>query len=340
MTHKIRCKTVGPAVTIQDLGRPNHITQGLSQGGAADMVALFEASALLGKNRILPAFEMAGFGMTLTTSAPLRFALTGAMMQARIDDQPIEWNRTHRLMPNQTLSIGAVSAGTYGYFTPAGDILASNWLDSCSTHLLAGIGTMISAGDEFELAPDPEFHQPDQKISAPDRFGGGIIRMVAGPQTGLFDPKIIDKFLSTEFRRSPQANRQGVKCDCDAGPFKANMPSGLASEFIQIGDIQMTGQGVPYVLLGECQTIGGYPRIGTVIPADIPKVAQAPLGAPLRFEMITLDQADAAQAVHNTTIKALSKSTQPCIRNPHEIANLLAYNLIDGMITGTEDHIF
>ena len=64
------------------------------------------------------------------------------------------------------------------------------------------------------------------------------------------------------------------------------------SDIIVTGDIQMTGDGEPYVLMSECQTMGGYPRIGTVIPADLPVLAQAKAGTPIRFEQITLEQAD------------------------------------------------
>ncbi len=335
MTHQLIIDRAGPAVTLQDLGRPHRLAQGLSNGGAADRLALFEATAILGATGPLPAIEMAGFGGVFRTTVPMRFALTGATMAASIDDTALTWNRSYTLEPGQTLTLGAVIRGSYGYLTPASPILSDPWQHSQSTHLLAGIGQPIATGQAFELGPDPDAKRPDHKITPSDRFGGGFIRIVTGPQTELFDSQTLTRFLNTRFERSPQANRQGVRLD-GADPFVANIPAGLASEFIQTGDIQMTGQGVPYVLLAECQTIGGYPRIATVIPADIPKMAQAPIGSYVEFDVIPLDQADQACPADAQILQSLRCQVSPCLRNPHDIPNLLGYQLISGMIAGTE----
>ena len=68
---------------------------------------------------------------------------------------------------------------------------------------------------------------------------------------------------------------------------------GQVSDFITEGDIQMTGDGTPFVLLADCQTMGGYPRIGTVIPADLSRIAQALPGTKLSFRFIELEEAEA-----------------------------------------------
>jgi allophanate hydrolase len=335
MNVQLIVKRAGPAMTLQDLGRPNRLAQGLSQGGAADRLALLEAAALLGTQTVLPAIEMAGFGGEFQTTAPLRFALTGGAMATQIDDTPLMWNRTYTLYPKQTLKLGSVVRGSYGYLTPAAPLATPAWQDSQSAHLLAGIGAMLQSGTRLDLGTDPNLSQPDRKISPSDRFSGGFIRIIPGPQTCLFSSQTVERFLNTRFQRSPQANRQGVRLD-GADPFAAQIPAGLASEFITTGDIQMTGQGVPYVLLAECQTIGGYPRIATVIPADIPKMAQAPVGSMIEFDLIPLEQADHDCIDDAKMLQSLRAKVAPCIRDPHDIPNLLGYQLISGMIAGTE----
>ena len=90
----------------------------------------------------------------------------------------------------------------------------------------------------------------------------------------------------------------------------------------------MTGDGTPYVLLAECQTIGGYPRIGTVLPVDLPKVAQARAGEELRFRFVTVDEAEAAWQSDGDILASLKRSRIPHIRDPQDIADLLAYDLI------------
>jgi allophanate hydrolase len=111
----------------------------------------------------------------------------------------------------------------------------------------------------------------------------------------------------------------------------------IVSEVITPGDIQITGDGAPFVLMCECQTTGGYPRIGTVISCDLPIVAQAQPGAALQFEFIDLDEALAAETRHRADLAALPKLRQPLLRDPARIRDLLAYQLISGVVSATAD---
>ena len=82
--------------------------------------------------------------------------------------------------------------------------------------------------------------------------------------------------------------------------------------------------------------MGGYPRIGTVIPADLPVLAQAKAGTPIQFEQITLEQADTIMA-DPISATALSARLSTLVRDPAEISDLLSCQLISGAITGYED---
>ena len=104
-----------------------------------------------------------------------------------------------------------------------------------------------------------------------------------------------------------------------------------------VGDIQMTGQGVPFILLPECQTTGGYPRIGTVVPDDLPSVAQAASGAVLQFAFVTHAAALAAHVSPAQIYLDMVGKIMPLIRDPHDIRDLLSYQLISGVTTGNED---
>lgn len=325
-----------PGHSIQDLGRSGLRNMGLSRGGAADPLALHEAAALLGHRAPVAALEMAGMGGTFAVTAPTRIALTGAPMRAKIGTRDIQWNASHTLHPGEHLIIGAVTAGTYGYLTAAGGFATPEVLNSRSTHRTAGLIFDLQDGMRLPLLPDPNADASPMGLRPDNRFEGGDIRFIAGPQTDLFGIETLTRFQATAFTRSATANRQGVRLDADTAPFRADMPDGFLSDFILEGDLQMTGDGRPYVLLCECQTIGGYPRIGTVIDADLPRIAQAPMDASLRFRMITLDQADDIAARYAKDIAALSRRATPLIRDPATIPDLLSYQLISGMITGHE----
>ncbi|HBU55208.1 MAG TPA: urea amidolyase, partial [Sulfitobacter sp.] len=135
----------------------------------------------------------------------------------------------------------------------------------------------------------------------------------------------------------PRANRMGVRMDHDGDGFSAEGGLSILSEVIVPGDIQITGDGAPFVLMGECQTTGGYPRIGTVIPRDLPRVAQAASGTAIRFEFITLEQAITLETQHRQDIKALGGQVTPLVRDPAKIRNLLAYQLVGGAISATDN---
>ena len=91
--------------------------------------------------------------------------------------------------------------------------------------------------------------------------------------------------------------------------------------------------------MAECQTTGGYPRIGTVLPCDLPRVAQAPAGASLRFDFVTLEEGAAIQARANSDLAKLPATVTPLVRDPSMMQDLLSYRLIDGAVSATHPHL-
>ena len=336
MTGTLTLHTVGPAVTVQDLGRPGHRPEGLSLGGAADRMALFEAAALLDAQQALPALEMAGMGGTFSVSAPTRVALTGAPMQATLHGQPLGWNGTHVVLPGQPLRIGGALAGTYGYLTFGGGLGLKPWLGSISTHLAAGLGACLAAGATLPLGRDPDLDAAPMVLRPEARFDGGSLCIMPGPQTNLFPEHDRARLAATPFTRAVQANRQGMRLAFDGAPFIARRTSGLASDFVEPGDVQMTGEGHPYILNCECQTMGGYPRIGTILPEDLPRVAQAPVGAPLRLEWTDWPAADTAARSDAQHLAEARRRLSPLVRDPHQMHDLLSYQLVSGATAGDD----
>lgn len=328
----------GPACTVQDMGRPGYLDRGLSRGGAADRLALAEGAALLGQSADLATLELAGLGGVFRAEGDLRIALTGAPMAAEIDGSPLAWNASHLLRDGEVLTLGAVRRGSYGYLHLGGGIDTPVVLGARATHLAAGLGRALAAGDVLPVGGDPG-RRSGLRLEVEDRFGGGTIRLIAGFQTPLFAAATIARFEATTFVRSPRASRMGMALDSEGEGFVAEGQRSILSEVILPGDVQMTGDGRPFVLLPECQTTGGYPRIGTVIPCDLPKVAQTPPGAPLRFVFVSREEALAAEMRQAAHLAALPGTVAPLIRDPRDIPDLLGYQLIGGVISalGEED---
>lgn len=336
MASVLKILSAGPSVTVQDLGRSGYLAQGLTPGGAADVLALYEGAALLRQNPALAAIEMVGAGGTFEATEDTAIALTGAPMTADIDGATVQWNASHALPACAKLSIGGVRTGSYGYLHVAGGFDLPQVMGARSAHLKAGVGSLLKAGDSLPLVMDAKKHSGD-RLDCEDRLSGGCIRLLASLQTELFSAETRNRFEATEFTRDARGNRQGVRMDSDGEGFFAEGGLSIVSEVIITGDIQITGDGAPYVLMCECQTTGGYPRIGTVIPADLPLVAQAPIGAPLRFRFIELEEAIAVEQRTRAERRNLKARISPLVRDPEDIADLLSYQLVSGAVSAVAD---
>ena len=336
MTRALLVKEAGPGLTVQDLGRSGWLSEGLSRGGAADRLALLEGAALLGQD-VEAAIEMAGFGGVFEATEPLRIALTGAPMTARLAGRELAWNAAHALVPGERLAIGGARAGVYSYLHAGGGIATAPVMGSRSAHLAARIGRRLAAGDRLPVGSDAGAGAAALRLDVEARCGGGEVRLLPVPQTALFAEEERRRFAETEFRRDPRGNRQGVRLSFAGAPFAGAAGLSLVSEVVQPGDVQLTGDGAPYVLLAECQTTGGYPRIGTVLPCDLAVVAQAAPGAALRFRFVGLEEALAACRTEAETLADLRRRVRPLVRAAEDIPDLLGYQLVSGVTAGEDE---
>ena len=336
MTRALKIISAGPGVTVQDLGRPGYLAQGLSRGGAADRIAIYEGAALLGQSPTFAALEMAGMGGEFEATEEMRIALTGAPMRASCDGERLVWNATHTLPKGTRLSIGATEQGTYGYLHVGGGLDTETFLGSKSTHLSARLGRPLASGETLNVGEDTQTDS-GWTLNTDNRFSGGKVRIVPSLQTDMFAKDDIARFQATAFRRDTRGNRMGVRLTQDGHGFQSRAGLSVLSEVIVPGDIQVTGDGSPFVLLSECQTTGGYPRIGSVLPSDLPRVAQARPGTNLSFHFVTLEEAVEIESRHQNHLKGLKSARRPLIRDPHQMADLLAYELIGGVTSGNDD---
>ncbi|MCR9126945.1 MAG: biotin-dependent carboxyltransferase family protein [Rhodobacteraceae bacterium] len=337
MTRRLIVHRCGPGITVQDMGRPGALAYGLSRGGAADRLALAEGAALLGQPDDLAALELPGSGGEFEIDGAARIALTGAPMKAEMDGAPLAWNACHAVPQGARIRIGGATAGSYGYLHLGGGIATRQVLGSRAAHLTAGIGGTVQPGDRLPLGADPAPDRHGYVLPADARFDGGTVRIVEGPQTAMFSASEQARFARTAFRRDTRGNRMGVRLLPPEAGFADAEGLSVLSEPIVPGDIQITGDGTPFVLLTECQTTGGYPRIGTVLPADLPRVAQMRPGATLAFEWVDHAVALGMETAEHARRAGLRRMLQRLVRDPAQMRDLLSYQLIDGVTAGHDD---
>ncbi len=197
-------------------------------------------------------------------------------------------------------------------------------------------GRMLRAGDEVPLALDAAGGHPELALRnppAPDR--DQPVRIVLGPQQDYFTAAAIDLLLSADYVVSKSADRMGMRLD---GPTLAHRDGyNIVSDGIATGAIQVPGSGQPIVLLADHQTTGGYPKIATVISADLPVIGQRRPGDKIRFAAVSVAEAEQARRDQEAALAALIAGMSPApVARGLNLDSLYQLNLISGVVSGHE----
>lgn len=282
----------GLMMTIQDHGRHGLLRSGVSRSGPMDWASFAIANALVGNTPEAAALEFAYMGGSFAVKRPVQFAVTGGAVDVRIDDRSVRPWESHRLSPDQTVTIGGTGDAVWGYVAISGGIETPPALGARATHLRTSIGGVegraLIQGDELPLG-DCENGAP-RRLTKMWRRMRGAIRVVPGPQDDYFNEAEWDKFLKAPFAVSNKRDRMAMILD---GPeISAFKGHDIVSDGTLPGSIQVPGSGHPVVLMADRQTTGGYPKIATVSSVDLPRLAQMPRGRAFRFARIGPQEAE------------------------------------------------
>jgi antagonist of KipI len=308
----------GLFTTIQDLGRLGHRNAGVPLSGAADRVSLRLANLLVGNPEGAAAIECTLVGPRLRFEREAIVAMVGGEFPG------LPAGVATRLAAGTELAIGHATAGCRGYLAVAGGIDVDLVLGSRSTLVAAGLGGFggrpLRAGDRLGVGqPGGEgveeacLDGPIDRLAAAPRKGQAVaaahLRLAAAGWRahGLSSsrPQVLRVIPGEQaeacagpawgrtFRVSSRSNRMGVRLEGEPLPGAAAF-AGMSSVAVFPGTVQLPPDGQPIVLLADAQTIGGYPVIGQVIAADLPRAAQLRPGEGVCFEPVTLAEARAA----------------------------------------------
>ncbi|MBB3017525.1 biotin-dependent carboxylase-like uncharacterized protein [Microvirga lupini] len=326
-------KSCGPMTALQDRGRFGYQGFGVSPSGAMDRRALAMANALVGNPPDTGAIEFVNLGGAFTCDGgDLRLAVAGAGAVASIDGTAVPPLTSFILREGQTLEVGHPRTGTFAYLAVAGGLAVEPQLGSLSFHLrsrLGGLkGASLQAGNRLPCRPEGQAGEP-MELAADISEETGPLRVMLGPQDDYFTPDSIRLLLESEFTISPQADRMGFQL---TGP-KLEHAKGfnIVSDGIVDGHIQVPGSGQPIVLMRDRQTAGGYPKIATVISADLARFAQMRSGTKVRFRAVERDEAVAAARQLRDWIASLPTHLTP-VRYALTTEHLLSRNLIGGTV--------
>jgi allophanate hydrolase len=281
----------GPLVTFQDIGRPGNMRYGVSASGPMDIVSFEAANAVLGNETKQTAIEISLGGLILQChEGSITLAITGGDFLIEYQGQKISSWTVLTIQKGERLSIRAGKSGSWAYLAFSGKLNVKDWLKSNSTHSTSGFGGgVLKTGQKFTLTDASNQANRIGPILKPSFNTNDLIHAVLGPQDQYFMNTAIEIFSDSIFKVSDNYDRMGMQL---TGP-KLELKSALSipSEPVVKGSIQVSGDGIPTILLADHQTTGGYPKIATVISSDINRLVQFRSNQSVEFILISSNEA-------------------------------------------------
>ena len=282
---------------VMDQGRPGRASLGVPAGGAADPAALAAANRLVGNAAAAAGLEIVLRGPRLVFPQGGMVALTGARFAAsRSSGATVAWNETLVLAVGETLSLDEAMDGCRCWLAIGGGLEVPSVMGSRSALLPGGFGgyqgRALRAGDTLACGtPAGAVHVRRARAPAFDRRDA--LRVVPGPQAGLFDDAGLAAFFGGVYRVRAASDRRGLRLK---GPAATHRRAGLPSQGVVPGAVQVPPDGQPIILGWDGPVTGGYPVVAGVIAADRPRLAQLRPGDAVRFVTIEREAAVALAA--------------------------------------------
>jgi antagonist of KipI len=283
----------GALATIQDVGRPGLRRYGIPPSGAMDQFSYSAANSLVGNRSGAAAIEITLTGFIADAIVPLTVAVTGGNFSPQINDRPAAMWKALRLAAGDRLSLPKRVDGCRAYLAIRGGIHNIELLQSRSVFSKGQMGRPLVKDDivciETQLVDLP--HEPREfpANSRPSFSPPHTIRVILGPQSDHFTPRGIETFLNSEYRLSPQSDRQGLRTI--GPPVEFATGPDIITDPTPLGAVQVPGDGQPIILHRDGQVTGGYAKIAVAAAADLDRCAQIFPGDAIRFEAISREHA-------------------------------------------------
>ena len=302
----------GMLTTVQDAGRWGFQARGVPVAGPMDPVSHRLANALVGNARDAALLEVTLLGPELEFDDERLVAVTGADFELMLDGRPAPSQAPFTVSAGSHLRFGARRLGARAYLAVSGGITVPPVLGSRATHLVSAMGgvagRMLIAGDRLPLG-DPTRPQgtalapQDALVALPDRHA--TLRVLSGPQADYFAPDALDLLQSAPYVVASNSDRMGFRLE---GPRLTHARGAdIISDATPLGVLQVPASGQPILLMADRQTTGGYPKIATVIAADMTVAGQLAPADTIAFVVCTPHDALTALIAQERALMALEE---------------------------------
>lgn len=289
----------GMLTTVQDLGRWGQQESGVPVAGPMDAYSHRLANRLVANEDGAAALEITMVGPELEAIGDVVCAVAGGEFELLAGGGGVSCGRPFELKSGARLRFGRRVAGARGTLAVRGGIDVAAPFGSRAVSMVSRIGPFdgrpLAAGDLLPIGEVPPRTDIGGSIySLPLPEGGTRLRAMPGPQDGMFTDESRELFFSAAFTVGVDSNRMGYRLQ---GPALAHVAGAdVLSDATPLGSVQVPGAGQPILLMADRQTTGGYPKIATVITADLPLAGQLAPGDWIRFVRCT--RAEAIDALH------------------------------------------
>ena len=288
----VRVIKPGMLTTIQDAGRWGFQSRGVPVAGPMDPVSHRVANALVGNSRDAALLEVTLLGPELEFDDERLVAVAGAEFELLLDGRLVPSHAPFTVAAGSHLLFGERRRGVRAYLAVSGGIAVAPTFGSRSTHLVSAMGGLggraLLAGDRLPLG-DPSRSQgmalaPQNAVVAlPDHHA--TVRVLSGPQVEHFAPAALDGLQSAPYLVSHSSDRMGFRLE--GARLTHARGADIISDATPLGVLQVPASGQPILLMADRQTTGGYPKIATVIAADMTIAGQLAPADTITFVVCT-----------------------------------------------------
>lgn len=282
----------GLYASIQDKGRFGYQQYGVPTSGAVDRYAHHMANYILGNDEYKATIEITLTGTVLRALKSHAICITGADLDASIDDKRVPLWKTIHIKEGQILKFGKPNNGVRAYIGAAGGIVSSSFLGSYSVYERGHMGKRLEK-DNIIHAGEIKQKIRNRKLSPcyiPSYSKNIELRVISSHHSSKFTRDAI-QLLFSQIYTLQSGDRMGCHLRGDI-PLQHKYGADIISESTTFGTIQVPARGQPIILLADSQTTGGYTTIGTVIRADLWKIAQLQQGGKIKFKSVTIEEAE------------------------------------------------
>ncbi|RUO73163.1 biotin-dependent carboxyltransferase family protein [Idiomarina ramblicola] len=280
----------GMRSAVQDFGRFGYLSKGLTRGGPVDEHAFLWANRLLNNDFNAAQIEVTLGGFEAEFDSDCQCAVTGADVELTLDDERLNNWQNFKVRAGQRLKMGYATAGVRVYLAVQGGFQVEPKWGSCATVTRDAVGGLYGDGSPLKADDELNFNEQEFQISRrvgwtyrPNYEKTPVIGLIPGFQYDAFPMSAREAFCYEDYEVTKDSDRMGIRLSGKALEYD---DEGLVSEGVNVGSVQVPANGQPIIMMHDRQTLGGYPKLGTINPFDLGRLAQCQPGQTVRFTRI------------------------------------------------------